>query len=279
MMKSITFEVIMRRNMMNSIPFQSSIGQSLQYWRKLKKISQLDLALEANISARHLSFIETGKSQPSRETVTRLASALKLSLKQQNGLFVSAGYSPVYPSTNLDAPKMIPVRQAVERMLKQHEPFPAVATTRNYDILLPNHGYENLVTRFAGASALMKYPNVYKLVFAKEGLSQYIKNWSLVGLLLLRRLHDEMFASRDESLSLLYQEVLQNAPVAPDMKAFNSFNEDVPVLGFSLAKGLVCMSFFSMITTFGTPHDVIAQELRIEFLFPADSQTEKYWEV
>lgn len=252
---------------------QGSLGRSLRYWRKAKKVSQLYLALEANISARHLSFIETGKTQPSREVVLQLASALKLSLRQCNTLLSAAGYTPEYHQYDLDAPQMGEVKYALKRLLNQHEPFPAFVVNQSYDLLMLNQGFHYLMSKFVHVNVVAKYKNFYRLIFAKDGLQPFFLNWSLVGSFLLTRLQQEAMVSQNQRVQTLFDELISNFDLPKNGHMGGEEVGELPVISFKLRKEDCEMHFFSTITTFGAPQDITVQELRIETLFPANEVT------
>lgn len=251
-----------------------TVGQALRYWRENHKTSQLELALEANISARHLSFIETGRAKPSRDVLLSLALALKLPLKQQNSLLVSAGYLPEYHHHHLDDPAMAPVRQILQRLLSQHEPYPTLVVSPSYDILLANQGFYRTLAKFLGEAGSRRYQNVYRMFFDPNGLQPYIVDWPFISAFLLRRLRDEALVSHDSALQTLFAQLTGQTPLPHEAKSPKRAEPELPVLCLSLQKDGLRFNFISTITTFGTPLDVLAQELRIEALFPADPQTE-----
>jgi transcriptional regulator with XRE-family HTH domain len=253
------------------------LGRTLRHWRQVRNVSQLDLALDADISARHLSFIETGRAQPSREVVLQLAAALNLSLRHQNALLVSAGYAPEYRASNLDDPRMARVRYALKRILAQHNPYPAMVVNQSYDLLLVNQGFERLAAEFIAPEFAAQYHNLYQLVFAPDGLQPFFVDWPTISAFLLLRLREEAMVSQNQAVQNLLDELSTYATMPRDEQLHLEYQEDLPVLSFALQKGELTLRFFSTITTFGTPQDITVQELRIENLFPADEATQNFF--
>lgn len=249
------------------------VGEVLRYWRELRKLSQMDLALQTNISSKHISFIETGKSQPSRELLRRIAASLKLPFRQLNALLLAAGYAPEIGHTSLDSSEMKIVKQTLERILNQQEPYPAIVVNGSYDILQSNNGFKDLVAWYAGTKTLDKYTNIYRLVFAEDGLKPFFRDWEAIQYHLLERLFGESIATQNAELINLYKDI---AKLKTAVESTNLKQEiKAPVLSFTLIKKDKPANFFSTITSFGTPLDVTTQELRIESIFPADEETAK----
>jgi transcriptional regulator with XRE-family HTH domain len=249
------------------------VGEILRYWRGRKKISQMDLALSVEVSTRHLSFVETGRSRPGRDLVLRLGQALELPLRQRNALLAAAGYAAEYGHTPLEAEQMVVVRQTLRRLLETHAPFPALVVDSAYEIVMTNAAFDRIVAWFAGEAALVKYTNIYRLTFAADGLRGAFRDWPVVARFLLARLLGEALATQAESLFKLHAELAARHGVENPMDS--SLDQSLPILSFTLERGELAASFFSTITTFGTPLDVTAQELRIESIFPADAATQR----
>ncbi|MEM7348320.1 MAG: helix-turn-helix domain-containing protein [Chloroflexota bacterium] len=251
----------------------NSVGETLRHWRHVRKMSQMALALDVEISPKHLSFVETGKARPSRALILRIANSLNLSLRQRNLLLRAGGYPVEFSNMPFDVTEMSLVRDALHHLLVNHEPYPALVIDTAYDILMTNSGFERIVTLYAGADALQKYSNLYQLIFAEDGLRFYFKDWPLIERFLLARLLEEALSTQNEQLKALYE----------DMRALKSSDEptnfqtgsNIPVLNFTLQKDNIKVTFFSTVTTFGTPLDVTVQELRIESLFPANEETKQ----
>lgn len=253
-----------------------SVGDILRFWRQLKKISQLDLALDVDISSKHLSFVETGKSTPSRKLVLKIAQSLKLPLRHQNAVLKAAGYTSEFPEEPFDGEKMALIREALRRILEKHEPYPALVINSGYQILMKNSGFNRTVTHYAGANALKKYNNVYRLVFAEDGLKHYIKDWAAAKKFLLTRLWEEVVSTQNNELITLYEEIAAAVPHAESIHFQQS--QDLPIMRLVLQKETVTTSLFSTVTTLGTPLDLTTQELRIESFFPADEETKDFFE-
>lgn len=254
-----------------------SAGELLRFWRQLHRISQMDLALDVGVSTKHLSFVETGRSQPSRQLILRIAQALKLPLRHRNAFLKSAGYASEFGEEPFDGPRMQVVRQALRRMLEKHEPYPAFVLTTGYRILMSNGGFVRLVQRFAGETALKKYDNVFSLLFAQDGLRPYVQEWPAVEYFLLARLWEEVLATQNGDLIDMYQELSQSRSRAASLDL--RMDTDLPVLSLTLVKKSLKAALFSTIATIGTPLDTAAQELRIELLFPADEATKRLFQL
>ena len=269
--KSITSEVKYMENMIDSSKKSASVGDVLRFWRKLQKRSQMDLAYETGISPKHLSFVENGRSQPSRNLILRLASSLQLPFRHSNNLLTVAGYSSEFSEEPFSSENMGLIRMAQERMIKSHEPFPAFVINSEYTLLMKNAGYTQLVERLVGEEVANKYDNVYRMMFAEDGLCQYVVDWENIQKFVLGRLWEEAVITQNQRLISLYEEI------APDSNQKYPSRSDqdsgLPVMILTFEKDGVRASFFTTITTLGTPLDLTTQELRIESLFPADDQT------
>ena len=250
-----------------------SVGDMLRFWRNLKRISQLDLALDVGISSKHLSFVETGKSQPSRSLLLRIAESLKLPLRHQNAFLTAAGYASVYGEESFNGQKMVMVRQALQRMLEKHEPYPAFVVNAAYKILMSNSGFEQTVKVFLGENILEKYDNIYRILFAEDGLQQFIVDWPVVEKVLFARLWDEAVSTQNSELISLYKEISKLRTGEDPMDIQMDYY--LPVMSMTLENESIRASFFSTITTLGTPLDLATQELRIEALYPADEETKQ----
>lgn len=246
---------------------QPTIGDQLRNWRQLRRMSQMDLALEAEISTRHLSFIESGRSRPSREMVLRLAEQLDVPLRGRNAMLVAAGWAPVYPERRLDDPELAPARRAVELILKGHEPYPALAVDRHWQMVAANGAVAPLIEGVA--PALLEPPvNVLRLSLHPDGVAPRIVNLAEWKAHLLHRLREQ--ASGDAELGRLHQE-LAAYPAPPCPEGHDDFAGIlVPMV---IDVGGTHLSFFSTTTVFGTPTEVTLSELAIEAFFPADEQT------
>jgi transcriptional regulator with XRE-family HTH domain len=248
---------------------RSPVGELLRQWRERRRISQLDLSIEADISSRHLSFVETGRSQPSRDMVLRLADTLDVPLRERNHLLLAAGYAPVYGEAALDAPQMAAVRQAIRLVLKAHEPFPAVVVDRGCNLVDANATID-LLTAGAAPQLLEPPVNVLRLSLSPDGLAPRIVNLAEWRAHLLARLRREIAVSADERLIELLDELRQYPGDKPDVEPPGSGDVVVPL---RIRTDLGELRFLSTVATFGTPLDVTVAELSIESFFPANPET------
>jgi transcriptional regulator with XRE-family HTH domain len=248
-----------------------TLGDQLRHWRQVRRMSQLDLALEAEISTRHLSFVETGRSKPSREMILLLAERLEIPLRERNLLLVAAGYAPVFPSRPLDHPDLAQARRAVEQILKGHEPFPALAIDRHWTMQASNAAVSPLLVGVA--PVLLEPPvNVLRLSLHPEGLAQRIVNLGAWKRHILDRLRAQFAASADSALAALIEE-LAGYPAPPSTEPVAGAGAVFVPLVIEAEGGR--LSFFSTTTIFGTPLDVTLSEIAIEAFFPADEETAK----
>jgi transcriptional regulator with XRE-family HTH domain len=248
-------------------------GDHLRDWRQRRRMSQLDLAGEADVSTRHLSFVETGRSVPSRELVLRLAERLEIPLRERNTLLVAAGYAPMYRERPLDDPALAAARQAVHLILRSHEPYPALAVDRHWNLLAHNAMVPHLMAR-ADPSLLQGTVNVLRLSLHPQGLAPHIVNLGQWRRHLFERLRQQIQATGDPTLQAL-QEELRGYPVPAGAEATRLDGE---VLGIAMPLRLRrvdggVLGFISTTTIFGTPVDVTLQELALETFFPADETT------
>jgi transcriptional regulator with XRE-family HTH domain len=247
-------------------------GDHLRHWRQHRRLSQLDLAQEAEISTRHLSFVETGRSVPSREMVLRLAERLDVPLRERNALLVAAGYAPMYRERPLDDPALSAARQAVELILKSHEPNPALAVDRHWNLVAANGMLPHLLAG-VDPSLLQGKPNVLRLSLHPLGLAPKIVNLAQWRNHLFERLRQQVHATGDAVLAALLEE-LRGYPVPDGSDELHMEGEHLGVVmpfRFRSAHGV--LGFISTTTIFGTPVDVTLQELAMETFFPADAFT------
>jgi transcriptional regulator with XRE-family HTH domain len=247
-------------------------GDYLRHWRRHRRLSQLDLAQEADISTRHLSFVETGRSLPSREMVLRLAERLDVPLRERNQLLVAAGYAPMYRERSLDDPALAAARQAVELILKSHEPYPALAVDRHWNLVAANRMLPHLLAG-ADPALLQGTVNVMRLSLHPRGLAPKIANLGQWRHHLFERLRQQINATGDSVLAALLEE-LRGYPVPEGAEALHMEGEHLGVvMPFRLRTGFGVLNFISTTTVFGTPVDVTLQELALETFFPADAPT------
>ncbi len=250
----------------------SSLGEVLRFWRKLNRMSQMDLALEVEVSTRHLSFVETGKAQASRELVLKLAAALKLPYRQQNVLLMSAGYAPQFTEEPLSGEAMQMVRSMLDQLLSQHEPYPAIVVNTAYDILLKNTGYVHFVEHYIGRAAVNKFDNAIELLFADDGLKSRVQDWPVAEQFLLAKLAEEAISTQNDQLIRLYRWASNHRTSATEPMAV--VHDGLPMVSLKLVKHGQEAAFFSTIATLGSPLDLTTQEMRVELLFPANQSTQ-----
>jgi transcriptional regulator with XRE-family HTH domain len=251
------------------------VGKLLQFWRKARHMSQLSLAIEAGVSSRHLCFIETGRAKPSRAMLLLLSQTLDVPLRERNTLLLAAGLAPEFSESALDAPALEVVRGALDAMLEQQEPYPAVVMNRHWDIVRANRAATNLFGFLLEGQALRDSSNVLRLMFHPDGLKPFVQNWdAVVESLLLRAQREAVGGVKDDALELLLGELLAypGAPAALGRGA-ESANLALPIIPVSFRKAERAYDFFSTVTTLGTPQDITAQEIRIECFFPANPRT------
>lgn len=253
-------------------PPGAGVGALLRQWRTGRRLSQLGLALDAGVSSRHLSYVETGRSRPSREMVLHLADALEIPLRERNALLVAAGYAPRYFETGLAAPEMARMRSAIELILRHQEPYPAFVLDRQWDIRMSNQAAARCTRFLLGAEPTES--NMMRLLLHPNGLRPMMVNWEETAGDLIRHLHNQSAAwPSDERARGLLAEVLAYPGVPAGWRTREIGAPPAPLLTTIFRKGGEELRFFSTITTFGTPHDVTLEELRIECSFPADEAT------
>jgi transcriptional regulator with XRE-family HTH domain len=248
------------------------VGEQLRQWRQRRRMSQLDFSLEAGISTRHLSFLETGRSQPSREMVLRLTELLEIPLRERNILLVAAGFAPVFAERSLQDPSLSSARAAIDLVLKGHEPYPALAIDRHWTLVASNRSVAAMLTGID--PALLQPPvNVLKLSLHPNGFAPRIVNLAQWRTHLFSRLRQQIDVSADATLIALLQELSSYpAPVTPSSAAASRDYSQF-VVPFQLATPAGVLSFISTTTVFGTPVDVTLSELAVESFFPADEAT------
>ncbi len=247
------------------------LGTLLRHWRDQRGKSQLDLSFDAGVSQRHISFIESGRSVPTRQMLLGIAQALDVPFRERNLLLLAAGYAPAYAEHPWDAPEMQMITGALTRMLHQHEPYPAVALDRDWNVLLSNASAPTFFDLFIDMSARPTPRNFLHLMFDPAGMRPFITNWEDVAQGLLERVHREavgQVVNEDLVATLLaYPDVKREWQVPRPQSA-------MPVLPLSFTKDGVVLQYFSMVATVGIPRTVAAQELRLDFIFPADEDTD-----
>ncbi|MFJ4466109.1 helix-turn-helix domain-containing protein [Streptomyces sp. NPDC089424] len=257
------------------VPAGRGVGPHLRAWRERRRVSQLELALRAGSSARHISFVETGRSRPSEEMVLKLAEHLDVPVRERNALLLAAGYAPRYPETPLDDPALEALREGMERLLQGYEPYPALVVDATYDVLAANRGVTMLLEGLP-ESLLALPPNAMRLTLHPQGLAPRIRNFPEWRGHLLAQMERQLALHRSAALRELYDEV--TAYPAPDPAPVAEPAGPVPYFALPLRiehEGRV-LSFVSSLSTFNTPLDVTVAELAIETLLPADPATVKY---
>ncbi|NEA32390.1 helix-turn-helix transcriptional regulator [Streptomyces sp. SID13031] len=251
----------------------ATVGELLRQWRHRRQLSQLDLAIAADVSARHVSLVETGKSQPSAEMVLRLAEQLDVPLRERNGLLLAAGFAPRYAERPLDSTALSAARAAVERVLRAHEPYPALAFDRHWDIVMTNRAVPPFLASVA-PDLLQPPMNLLRLGLDPRGLAALVVNLADVRTVFRSRVRRQLAAAPDARLAALYRELL--APEAPGET--RELVEAEVVIPMIIRIDGVQLRMFSTITTFGTPLDLTLDELAVESYYPADAETAEYFE-
>ncbi len=258
---------------------ECEFGTLLRHWRGQRRLTQLDLGLEANVSSRHISFIETGRAHPSREMVLSLAQVLEVPLRDRNALLGAAGFAPVFRERGFDDAEMAMIRQAVQFIFEKQEPYPAVVTNSSWNVLMANQGAMRVFGEFLEPDALANPPlNMMTMLFDPSGIRPYVVNWPHLAGHMLRRLLQEIAQEPSEEST----DLLKRIRTYPDAEALIGRSAvDVsggPTVNLELQKDGLHLKLFSTIATFGTPQDITLSELRIETVFPADEATKEVLE-
>ena len=259
-------------------------GPLLRRWRESRHLSQLDLALEAEVSSRHISFLETGRATPSREMLLTLAGVLDVPLRERNILLLAAGYAPVYRETSLDDPRMSHVRAALEMILRQQEPRSAFAFDRHWNLVMGNAAFVRFLTAVMGAAPPGMLPlevateprlNLLHLMFDPNAIRKLIVNWEPIAKSLLNQAHRAAAWARDNSMRELIAAILSYPGVPANWREPDLETPPALMLSFELTMpGGKIARMFSTITTLSAPEDVTLQELHIEAFYPADEESE-----
>ena len=256
--------------MTTSKPLPSPVGALLRQWRDTRGRSQLDLAMDMGVSQRHISFIESGRSSPSRALLLGVANALDVPLRDRNALLLAAGYAPMYAEPAWDAAEMRVVHRALERMLKQHEPYPALVMDRHWNVLMTNEAAPKFFGQFVDLARHPKPRNLLRLMFDPQGLRPHVANWDAVAASLFQRMHREAVGGvLDEAMRALVDELLAMPGVDVAWRDAE-VSSGSPVVPIEFSREGRSSSWFSMVSTVGTPQMVSAQELRVECMFPVD---------
>lgn len=251
-----------------------NLGVLLRHWRDLRGRSQLDLSLDTGISQKQISFVESGRSVPSRQTLMAIAKALDMPLRDRNTLLLAAGYAPMFSESAWDSAEMTSVTCALRRMLRQHEPFPALVMDRYWNVLMTNESAPRFFGCFIDMGARQGPRNMLHLMFDPQGMRPFVANWQDVARSLFERVYRESLGRVvDEKTKALLAELLAYPDVNSDWKNPVAIGF-MPFIPLGFIRGDRVLNYFSMVTTVGTPQTVAAQELRIECMFPADEATE-----
>ena len=275
-------------------PAGAQLGNLLRHWRSVRGRNQLDLSIETGVSQRHISFIESGRSKPSRQTLLEIAQVLDVPLRERNTLLLSAGFAPVYSEAAWSSAQMHSVTKALERILRQHEPFPAMVMDRYWNVLMTNESAPRFFNCFFDMSQRKGPRNMLHLVFDPDGMRPFVERWDEVATSLIQRVRTEATGrviddkTRELLAALLaYPDVKTGSRPGGDRTRQNHpkpLDEDrraigaapvLPMIPISFRKSETVLNYFSLVTTVGTPQTVAAQELRIESMFPADEETER----
>jgi transcriptional regulator with XRE-family HTH domain len=251
----------------------STFSSRLSWWRKKRSLSQLQLAMAAACSQRHVSFLELGRTKPSREMVLRLSGALDLPLRQSNELLLAAGYAPAWAETNLDAAKLAPIREALDYMLAQQEPYPAFVVDRRWNLLQANKGAVAMVGFLVGPIKPGTAINLADALVGPDVLRPHLANWSEVARYFVRSVEADALADATAETAALLDRLLSYKDVADAISQLPSGGSDDPVLPMHFERDGIRLSLFTTIATLGMPQNITLQELRIESFFPMDEET------
>ncbi|RKT22378.1 Xre family transcriptional regulator [Paraburkholderia sp. RAU2J] len=255
----------------------NDLGALLRHWRDMRGISQLDLSFNAGVSQRHISFIESGRSVPSRQMLMDIAQALDIPLRERNTLLLAAGYAPMYADPAWNAQEMQSVTKALGRMLRQHEPFPALVMDRYWNVLMTNESAPRFFNCFIDMTARKGPRNMLHLMFDPDGLRPFVADWKSVADSLIQRVYREAVGRVIDERT---RELVAALRAYPDVSKGESADSQagaaaaMPVIPIGFVKDGHVLRYFSMVASVGTPQTVAAQELRIECMFPADDKTE-----
>ncbi|MGW5262717.1 helix-turn-helix domain-containing protein [Microbispora sp. NPDC004025] len=250
-----------------------TVGELLRQWRHHRRISQLDLAIAADVSARHVSLVETGKSNPSADMIVRLAEQLDVPLRERNRLLLAAGFAPRYAERPLDGDALSAARGAIGRVLRAHEPYPALVVDRRWNIVMTNSALGPFLAHVA--PDLLRPPiNMVRLGLDPRGLAPHIVNLAEVRALLRTRIRRQLAVAPGDELAALYEELLAPGPGREDAGPSVESEIAVPMI---FRFGGRELRLFSTTTTFGTPTDITLDEVAIESYYPADAETAAYF--
>ena len=253
---------------MQSAATVPQLGELLRYWRQERGKSQLDLSLDTGISQRHLSFVESGRSAPSRDFLSVVSDALNVPLRERNVLLLASGYAPQYSEQSVDAEQMAIVTRAIDRMMEQHEPHPALVLDRYWNVVRTNKAAPQFFASFVDLEARPKPRNLLDLMLDPAGMRPFVEEWEKVAAGLLQRVRREAVG---QILDAKLQDLLKRLREYPGVAALKPpLAPQSPVLPIVFRRGKQRLSYFSLITTVGTPQCITAQEVRVECMFPID---------
>jgi transcriptional regulator with XRE-family HTH domain len=245
------------------------LGELLRYWRQQRGKSQLDLSMDTGISQRHLSFVESGRSSPSRDFLSVVSDALNIPLRERNLLLLASGFAPQYSEQSMDAEQMTIVTRAINRMLEQNEPHPALVLDRYWNVIRTNEAAPRFFGSFVDLEARPKPRNLLDLMFDPEGMRPFVEAWEMVAAGLLQRVRREAVG---QVMEHGLRELLERLRQYPGVAALKPpLTPQSPVLSITFRRGDERFSYFSLITTIGMPQCITAQELRVECMFPTDA--------
>jgi transcriptional regulator with XRE-family HTH domain len=249
---------------------EHELGNLLRYWRRQRGKSQFDLSLDTGISQRHLSFVESGRSTPSRDLLLTVSEKLDIPLRERNVLLLASGYAPAYDEPSWDIPQMAAVTKAIDRMLLQQEPHPALVLDRYWNVIKTNEAAPRFFGSFVDLEARPRPRNLLDLMFDPAGMRPFVEHWELVAAGLLQRVYRESVGRVVDQKTM---ELLKNLAKYPGVKALSTIpRTHSPVLPITFIRDSERFSYFSLITTVGTPQSITAQELRIECMFPQEAE-------
>ncbi len=266
-------------SMTSTTPQPDLFGPMLRTWRRRRGASQLSLALQSGVSQRHVSFLESGRAKPSREMVVQLSTALDVPLRQRNAMLLAAGFAPVYRESSLASPELAPVRRAIDHMLKQQEPYPAVVIDRLWNLLQANEAAQAFTVFLFGGPPppppAGKAPNLLRWLLDPTALRPKIANWEEVARYLISTTYAEILAAGGEPKALGFIEEIMAYPDVPaSFRKLRFEDRPAPMLTVDYLVGGKALSVFTTIATLGTPQDITLQEVRIECFFPADERSD-----
>ncbi len=256
------------------MPQKNDLGDLLKEWRGLRRRSQLDVSVDTGISQRQISFIESGRSVPGRSTLMTIAEALDIPLRERNVLLLAAGYAPLYSNAAWNSDEMKSINKALERVLAQHEPYPAIVMDRYWNVLLTNSAAPRFFNCFIDMSARPSPRNMLHLIFDPQGMRPFIANWPSLARAMIQRVYRETVGHFvDQQTKDLVADLLAYPDVQSDWREPETTGA-LPMIPLSFVKDGAMMNYFSLLTTVGTPQTIAAQELRVECMYPADDETE-----